>query len=506
MPAQCAHQHLAARGVGVGQGHPGVAQDQLAHLVRMRRATGLDDRHAPVALSGLHQVIEVDPGVRERGYLQWRAALGAAGQFVEQAGAQQRDAVGLRPVDQPLHHAVRRQFIAGFGPGVDRVDHQAAGAMLLGERLDAPQVDLRAAGDGAGRDHMQAAVLHVGIEPDAYRGQVADHLGIFRIETDKQGALAAPAGRLRERTAQGRLGGAGGAGDQHAGATVVAAAEHGVEPLHAAGNALVADFCVHAARCPRDGYLKPAFADQERRFILVEAGAAILLHAQIALRHALHHAVVEDHGAVHHVLHEAERLLADSTRFIPASLQADEAGQSASQQPFVQPMDLPPFRGCVGQQRQYDIQGIEHDALRPHFLGLGRQRRQHPAQIEIARLQQVGHRLGVNEKQLFVSLQSRKVPAETLGVGLDPPRGLLKSDEDARLLAIPRAMDQELQRQYGLAGAGPAHQQRGAAARQTAAGDFVESGDAGRRLVWYLRDTKLRGFHGIFLKHARGRA
>ena len=340
--------------------------------------------------------------------------------------------------------------------------------------------------------------LHVAIQPDSHRGQVADHLGAIRIEADEHGALAAPAGRLRERAAQGRLGRAGEAGDQHAGAAVVAAAQHGIEPLHAAGNALVGHLGVDAAQRARDGDLESALADQERRFVLVEAGAAILLHAQIALRHAQHHAVVEDHGAVHHELHEAERLLADGARLVPAGLRGDEARQLARQQPLVQPVDLPPFRRRVGQQRQHDIQGIEHDAPRPHFLDLGLQRRQHPAEIEIPRLDQVGHRLGVQEEQLLPP-QLRELPAEAFGIGHDALRGLLESDEDARLLAIPRAMHQELQREDGLAGAGSAHQQRRAAARQAAAGDFIETGDAGRRLRLQFH-KRTNGFHVVSLE------
>jgi hypothetical protein len=44
-----------------------------------------------------------------------------------------------------------------------------------------------------------------------------------------------------------------------------------------------------------------------------------------------------------------------------------------------------------------------------------------------------------------------------------------------------RAMHQELQREYGLTGARSARQQRGASARQTSAGNLIQTGDAGRR-------------------------
>src|ERR1700677_1033904 len=105
--------------------------------------------------------------------------------------------------------------------------------MLLRQRLDEHQISVRASGDSAGRDHLQAAIFRVTIEPDSYRGEVADHLGTIRIETDEQGTLPAPAGCFRESTAEGSLGRAGEARDQHAGAAVVAATQHGIESFHA---------------------------------------------------------------------------------------------------------------------------------------------------------------------------------------------------------------------------------------------------------------------------------
>ena len=93
------HQDFAAGGVGIGQGDAGVAQDQLADLVGMRGTARFDDGQAPVALSGLHQVAQVDPGVRERRDLQRRAAFGLAGHLVEQAGADEGCAICLGPVN-----------------------------------------------------------------------------------------------------------------------------------------------------------------------------------------------------------------------------------------------------------------------------------------------------------------------------------------------------------------------------------------------------------------------
>src|ERR1700678_3487254 len=132
----------------------------------------------------------------------------------------------------------------------------------------------------------------------------------------------------------------------------------------------------------------------------------------------------------------------------------------------MQPVDLAPSGGRVRQQRQYDIQGIEHNAPGPHSLDLPIERRQHSAEIETPRLDQVRFRLGVYEKKLFPP-QFRQFPAKAFRIGHDALRGLLKSDKDARLPASPHAMYQELQREYGLARTWSAHQKRRTPAWQT---------------------------------------
>src|SRR6202171_2918109 len=115
----------------------------------------------------------------------------------------------------------------------------------------------------------------------------------------------------------------------------------------------------------------------------------------------------------------------------------------------MQPLDLPPFRRRTRQKRQYDVYGIEHDAPRPRFLDLSLESGKHPAEIEISRVDQVGHRLGVQKRQ-FLSPQLPQFPAETLRIGHDARRGFLKGDKDARLSAVLRTVHQELQREYGL--------------------------------------------------------
>ena len=241
---------------------------------------------------------------------------------------------------------------------------------------------------------------------------------------------------------------------------------------------------------------QPAAADQERRFIFVEAGTAIFLHPQIAMRYTLRHAVVEDHGAVHHELHEAERLLDDGAVVVAPRLRGDDAGQFPGQKPGVQPVDLLAARRRVGQQGENDIQRVKHDASRPHGLDLRVERRQHPAQIEVAGLDQVRRRLGIEEEQLFFA-QGGQLPTEAFGIGHEPLRAFLKGDEDAWLRAMPCAMGEELQGEDGLAGTRSADQQRGPAARQAAAGYLIEPGNAGRRFAGRTDQGRRQGLHSV---------
>ena len=59
---------------------------------------------------------------------------------------------------------------------------------------------------------------------------------------------------------------------------------------------------------------------------------------------------------------------------------------------------------------------------------------------------------------------------------------LLKGHEDTGLAELGRAANEELRREQSLSATRAAAHERGTAARQTAAGDFIESLDAGRSL------------------------
>ena len=252
----------------------------------------------------------------------------------------------------------------------------------------------------------------------------------------------------------------------------------------------------------RHRHVESLGAYDERRFVFVETGAAVLLDAQVALRHTQHHTVVQHHGAIDHELHEAERLLAERAGVITPVLGGDQRRQPALQQPVVQPVDFPPLGPCVRQEREQDVECVEHDPPCAHGLGLRAQRRQHAAEIERAGLDQVGRRLCVDEID-FLGHPARDLPAETLEVGHDAVRRFLEGHEDARLGMVFDTVHEELQREDRLARARPADQQGRPAVGQPAAGHFVEAGDAGRCLGRHQEVVRGFGVQLVFPVHCK---
>src|SRR6185295_18591193 len=88
----------------------------------------------------------------------------------------------------------------------------------------------------------------------------------------------------------------------------------------------------------------------------------------------------------------------------------------------------------------------------------------------------------VVDGQLLPRLQRREVEAQGRHVGGQLLGRLLERHEDAVLAVLEGAADQELHGEERLAAAGAAADQRGAAARQPAAGELIQPPDAGWRL------------------------
>src|SRR5258706_2226750 len=114
LPAQRAHQHLAAGAVDVRQHRAAGAEDQLAHLVRVPGAARLDDSQRAVALAAADHVGKVDPGIGDGRDLQV-GRLGRRIIALVDGGDEYRDALVLHHVDQAGRHRARPVEAAGLG-------------------------------------------------------------------------------------------------------------------------------------------------------------------------------------------------------------------------------------------------------------------------------------------------------------------------------------------------------------------------------------------------------
>ena len=384
-------------------------------------------------------------------------------------------------MDQALHDPGRDALVAGLRQCRQRVDHNAAGAVPGGDLADLQQMELGAAADGASRFDAQQPRLVKGRQIDADRGEVADNLVRRRVEADEQRGVAPGAGRLREGPGQGRLGGTRRPGQQHAGTTVIAAAQHRIEPLHATGKPLHRRADRRGLDRLDDGDHDPLSPDAHGCRVLLEQGAAILADADAALGGAVDDLMFENDGTIHHELEKFQGIRHRAAASW-ARLRGDDGGQPLCGQPFVQAVGLL-LRGLAPiEQRQHHVERVEDDASGPHGLGLGPKSRQQAAEIEPSRLDQPGARLRVQKEQLLV-LQRRQIPTEARGIGSDAPGAFLERHEDAGLAQVPGPIDQRLQGKNRLAGTRPTLDQRQAATRQPTQRHGIQPGNAGRCLA-----------------------
>ena len=194
---QGAHEHLAARRVGIREGDAGVGKDQLALLIGVLRAARFDDRQRAVALAAVERIRDLDPGVRDCRNVQCRGFQTGVGAF-EQAGEEHGDACVAAKVDEPLGDGARCQSAAHAGERRERVDGDAARTVRGDVAFDAHEMLFRGRRLRADRFHPQQAAREMGREVHAHRGEVADDVAGVFIERDEERPLAAPAGRFDE--------------------------------------------------------------------------------------------------------------------------------------------------------------------------------------------------------------------------------------------------------------------------------------------------------------------
>ncbi len=110
----------------------------------------------------------------------------------------------------------------------------------------------------------------------------------------------------------------------------------------------------------------------------------------------------------------------------------------------MQAVDFTAIGRRVRKQREHDVERIEDDPLSAHLGRLCPKRGKHAAQVERPRLHKVGRRLGVYKENLL-GHQVGQLPAESFGVPGDARGRFLECNENARLVALARAMHEVLQ-------------------------------------------------------------
>ena len=230
----------------------------------------------------------------------------------------------------------------------------------------------------------------------------------------------------------------------------------------------------------------PVAPDQERVLVRAVQGAAVLEHPQPSRGGLLADPVVKHDHAVRDVLLDA---VAGQRPF--ATLAGDHGGHAALLEPAEQPPQLGAQDRGVLERAEQRLDGVEDNALGADLVDRGTEPDEQPAEVPGAGLLQVaGRELDVVHHQQVVVLELLQVEPEGRDV-LDQLRdGLLERDEDARLVELGDAADQELHGKQRLAAAGRSADQGGSAGGQAAAGDLVEAADAGRGLAQARQHTQ----------------
>ena len=123
-----------------------------------------------------------------------------------------------------------------------------------------------------------------------------------------------------------------------------------------------------------------------------------------------------------------------------------------------------------------------------------------PLQVILAaRLNLAALDVDIVDHDLLAPDQALQVEAERGDVGLQFLFRFLEGHQHARFVELPGTAHKEFRREQSLAAARAAADQRGPAPRQPAAGDFVETLDAGRTLG---QTNRRGGGFGGFAFHA----
>ena len=406
-------------------------------------------------------------------------SLDSSADPVGQCGHDAGDAAPLEQVEVARDRRRGGALGTAEGEAGDGVEHHQLRFVLLDELVQHREVLLEPERRRSHRPHLQKPRVDPAAQVEADRTHVANQLFGRLLEGEEQGLLSALAGGVRHEGADAGLARACGAADHHRRPAVDATGQHLVETRDARGDPLGRRFIGQAHGRDRHHH-EPTLGDQEGKLVRPVEGTAVLDDAQASGRDLVVDAVVQGDHTVRDVLLDAEA----GQVSLPAALAADHDGQVALLEPPEQPAELASDDGLVGQRAEQQLDGVEEDSLGADGLDGHGEPDEQALEVEGAGLDDLG---GVQpegvDRQQPVPLELVEVEAERRDVGGQVGLGLLEGQEDARLTEVSGAPHQELDAEQRLAGASrPRHQGR-PSTRQAAAGDLVETGDAGRRLV-----------------------
>ncbi len=208
---------------------------------------------------------------------------------------------------------------------------------------------------------------------------------------------------------------------------------------------------------------------------LAELDAAQLRHGERAAEHAV---LERRHRHRDEAVHDAVHLHVGAHR---AAVVEQQHGAAALGEALLEGEDLAPVAQRVLREQAHLGERVEHHALRPQTVHLLEQQLAEVGELHLGGLEERVLRLA-GERALdggeLDDGDAREVPAVRARHGVELGLGLGERDVEAAL-ALAHALLQELQREGGLAYAGIAVDEVEAGARQAAAEDVVEPGDAG---------------------------
>ena len=325
---------------------------------------------------------------------------------------------------------------------------------------------------------------------------VADDLVGRFLEREEEHPLPAPGGGLGKVGGDDGLAGAGRAREQNAAAAEESSpAQHRVEPGNAGGNPLARYLVIQRQR--RDGQHADAlFADEEGEFVGAVQRAAIFHHPQMPRGNLVIDPMIEQDDAVGHVF-----LQPVARQLVAPALGRDDGGHAFVLEPAEEPAQLGAQDGLVGQAGEQRFQRVQHHALGAGGINRVIEPDEQPFQVILAALLDfTALEVDVVDRNFFAPDQARQIKSERRDVGLQLRFRLLEGHEHARLAELHRAAHEEFHGQQRLAATRATAHQRGPPARQSAAGDFVETLDA-RRTLGQMNDRG--GGFGTVIFHSR---